>query len=142
MEVTGAAERPSAPRYDRSGSPARCGRTRSRRCPVRPGARARVHFTPGARTAWHVHPLGQVLHVIEGVGRVQGENGPVRQIRPGDSVVIEPGEAPARRGARPPDVPRRHLGRADRLARARYRRGLPRGARLLTRQASPGLYIP
>ena len=42
----------------------------------------RVHFTPGARTAWHAHPLGQVLHVVEGVGRVQGESGPVRQVRP------------------------------------------------------------
>ena len=52
----------------------------------------RVHFTPGARTAWHAHPLGQVLHVVEGVGRVQGESGPVRQVRPGDTVVVGPGE--------------------------------------------------
>jgi quercetin dioxygenase-like cupin family protein len=52
----------------------------------------RVHFTPGARTAWHVHPRGQILHIVEGVGRVQGEEGPVRQVRPGDTVVIAPGE--------------------------------------------------
>jgi len=51
-----------------------------------------VHFTPGARTAWHVHPHGQVLHIVEGVGRVQGESGPVRQVRPGDTVVIGAGE--------------------------------------------------
>jgi quercetin dioxygenase-like cupin family protein len=51
-----------------------------------------VHFTPGARTAWHTHPLGQTLFVIEGVGRAQREGGPVEVIRPGDSVHIEPGE--------------------------------------------------
>ena len=52
----------------------------------------RVHFAPGARTHWHVHPLGQVLHIVDGVGRVQGEDGPVRQVRPGDTVVVGPGE--------------------------------------------------
>lgn len=51
-----------------------------------------VHFAPGARTAWHVHPLGQVLHIVEGAGRVQGESGPVRQVGPGDTVVVGPGE--------------------------------------------------
>jgi quercetin dioxygenase-like cupin family protein len=52
----------------------------------------RVSFTPGARTAWHTHPLGQTLHVISGVGRVQAEGGPVREIRAGDTVWIPPGE--------------------------------------------------
>lgn len=52
----------------------------------------RVSFEPGARTAWHTHPLGQTLHVLSGVGRVQAKGGPVREIRPGDSVWIPPGE--------------------------------------------------
>ena len=53
---------------------------------------ANVHFTPGARTAWHTHPLGQVIFVTEGVGRCQREGGPVEEIRPGDRVYFEPGE--------------------------------------------------
>jgi quercetin dioxygenase-like cupin family protein len=53
---------------------------------------AAVHFTPGARTAWHTHPLGQTLFVIEGVGRCQTEGGPVQEIRPGDRVFFGPGE--------------------------------------------------
>ncbi len=52
----------------------------------------RVHFTPGARTAWHTHPHGQVIHVTEGVGLAQRRGGPVEQIRAGDSVRFEPGE--------------------------------------------------
>jgi quercetin dioxygenase-like cupin family protein len=52
----------------------------------------RESFEPGARTAWHTHPLGQTLHVISGVGRVQREGGPVREIRAGDTVWIPPGE--------------------------------------------------
>jgi quercetin dioxygenase-like cupin family protein len=52
----------------------------------------RVFFEPGARTAWHTHPLGQTLHVISGLGRVQGWGGPIREIRPGDTVWIPPGE--------------------------------------------------
>src|SRR5580693_2438738 len=52
----------------------------------------RVAFEPGARTAWHSHPLGQTLYVISGVGRVQTEGGPLREIRPGDVVWIPPGE--------------------------------------------------
>ena len=51
-----------------------------------------VSFAPGARTAWHTHPLGQTLHVLTGVGRVQAAGGPVREIRPGDTVWIPPGE--------------------------------------------------
>src|ERR1700716_857347 len=52
----------------------------------------RVSFEPGARTAWHSHPLGQTLYVISGVGRVQTEGEPLREIRPGDVVWIPPGE--------------------------------------------------
>lgn len=55
----------------------------------------RVHavtFSPGARTAWHSHPLGQVLHVLSGVGRVQRAGEQVREIRPGDHVWVSPGE--------------------------------------------------
>lgn len=53
---------------------------------------ARVSFEPGARTAWHTHPLGQTLHVLSGVGRAQVWGGPVREIRAGDTVWIPPGE--------------------------------------------------
>ena len=51
-----------------------------------------VTFEPGARTAWHTHPLGQILIVTAGSGRVQREGGPVEEIRPGDVVWFEPGE--------------------------------------------------
>ena len=53
---------------------------------------ARVAFEPGARTAWHTHPLGQTLYVIAGVGRFQSKGSTVREIRPGDVVWISPGE--------------------------------------------------
>ena len=59
--------------------------------PSRVGA-ASVHFTPGARTAWHTHPFGQNIYVIEGIGLCQREGGPVEVIRPGDRVFFEPGE--------------------------------------------------
>jgi len=55
-------------------------------------AAANVHFTPGARTAWHTHPVGQTVYVTEGVGRCQRRGGPVEEIRPGDRVFFEPGE--------------------------------------------------
>jgi quercetin dioxygenase-like cupin family protein len=51
-----------------------------------------VHFTPGARTAWHTHPCGQTIYVTEGVGRCQRRGGPIEEIRPGDRVFFEPGE--------------------------------------------------
>lgn len=51
-----------------------------------------VHFTPGSRTAWHRHPLGQSLFVTEGIGLVQRRGGPIEFIRPGDRVAIEPDE--------------------------------------------------
>jgi quercetin dioxygenase-like cupin family protein len=51
-----------------------------------------VHFTPGARTAWHTHPNGQTIWVLEGVGLCQRRGGPIEVIRPGDRVFFEPGE--------------------------------------------------
>ena len=51
-----------------------------------------VTFEPGARTAWHTHPLGQILIVTFGRGLVQREGGPIEEIRPGDVVWFEPGE--------------------------------------------------
>jgi quercetin dioxygenase-like cupin family protein len=53
---------------------------------------AMVHFTPGARTAWHTHPYGQTIYVTEGVGLCQHRGGPIEEIRPGDRVYFEPGE--------------------------------------------------
>ena len=53
---------------------------------------ASVHFTPGARTAWHTHPHGQTIWVTEGTGLCQKRGGPVEVIRPGDRVFFEPGE--------------------------------------------------
>lgn len=53
---------------------------------------ASVTFEPGARTAWHTHPLGQTLIVTAGLGWVRREGGPVEEIRPGDVVWFEPGE--------------------------------------------------
>lgn len=52
----------------------------------------RVSFEPGARTAWHTHPLGQTIYVTDGVGLVQREGGPVQVVRPGDVVFFEPNE--------------------------------------------------
>jgi len=51
-----------------------------------------VTFEPGARTAWHTHPLGQTLIVTAGAGRVQRDGGPVEEIHPGDVVWFPPGE--------------------------------------------------
>lgn len=53
---------------------------------------AAVTFEPGARTAWHTHPLGQTLIVTAGLGRAQRWGGPVEEIRPGDVVWFAPGE--------------------------------------------------
>jgi quercetin dioxygenase-like cupin family protein len=63
--------------------------------PVTAPARAAgnaVTFEPGARTAWHTHPLGQVLIITMGCGRAQREGGPIEEIRPGDVVIFAPGE--------------------------------------------------
>lgn len=59
--------------------------------PARVGG-AIVTFEPGARTAWHTHPLGQTLIVTSGLGWAQRAGGPVEEIRPGDIVWFEPGE--------------------------------------------------
>lgn len=55
-------------------------------------AGAAVTFEPGARTAWHTHPLGQTLIILSGFGRVQRDGGLVEEVRPGDVVWFEPGE--------------------------------------------------
>ncbi|WP_416866286.1 MAG: cupin domain-containing protein [Imperialibacter sp.] len=55
-------------------------------------AGASVTFEPGARTAWHTHPLGQTLIITFGCGWVQKEGGPVEEVRPGDVVWFAPGE--------------------------------------------------
>lgn len=54
-------------------------------------AMIKVRFTPGARTHWHQHPAGQVLHVVDGTGRVQDRGAPVREISAGDSVAAPAG---------------------------------------------------
>lgn len=53
---------------------------------------ASVTFEPGARTAWHTHPLGQTLIVTSGLGRAQRAGGPIEELRPGDVVWFPPGE--------------------------------------------------
>ena len=55
-------------------------------------AAATVTFEPGARTAWHTHPLGQTLVVVSGFGRAQKDGGPIEEIRPGDVIWFAPGE--------------------------------------------------
>lgn len=68
---------------------------------------ALVTFEPGARTAWHTHPLGQTLYVTQGVGLVQKEGGPIEEIRAGDVVWFAPGEKHWH-GARP-DIGMSHI---------------------------------
>jgi quercetin dioxygenase-like cupin family protein len=51
-----------------------------------------VHFTPGARTAWHTHPFGQTIYVTEGIGLCQRQGGPIETIQPGDRVFFDPAE--------------------------------------------------
>ena len=58
--------------------------------PARAGA-GQVTFEPGARTAWHTHPLGQTLIITSGLGWVQREGGPIEEVRPGDVVWFPPG---------------------------------------------------
>ena len=52
-----------------------------------------VSFTPGARTAWHTHPVGQTLYCLSGAGRVQRDGEPVQELHPGDTVVIVAGSS-------------------------------------------------
>jgi quercetin dioxygenase-like cupin family protein len=74
---------------------------------------ARVTFEPGARTAWHTHPLGQVLIVTSGCGRAQRQGGPIEEIRPGDVVWFPPGEKHWHGGA--PDTAMTHIAIVERL---------------------------
>lgn len=74
---------------------------------------ATVTFEPGARTAWHTHPLGQTLLVTAGSGRVQRHGGPVEQIRPGDIVWFAPGEKHWHGAA--PDCAMTHIAIAESL---------------------------
>jgi len=53
---------------------------------------ATVTFEPGARTAWHTHPLGQTILIVTGLGRVQRDGGPIETVRPGDIVFFASGE--------------------------------------------------
>ena len=52
-----------------------------------------VHFTPGARAAWHTHPNGQTVYVIEGVGLARYRGAPIEVIGPGDRILFEPGRS-------------------------------------------------
>lgn len=80
--------------------------------PARVGG-ATVTFEPGARTAWHTHPLGQTLLVLSGLGRAQREGGPVEVIRPGDIIWFAPGEKHWHGAA--PDCAMSHIAIAEAL---------------------------
>ena len=73
----------------------------------------KVSFEPGARTAWHTHPLGQTLQILSGVGLVQTWGGPVRVVRAGDVVWFEPGEKHWHGAS--PDVAMVHLAMQEAL---------------------------
>jgi quercetin dioxygenase-like cupin family protein len=75
----------------KTGSPGPSASTPCSRLRIRLGSAPQVTFEPGARTAWHTHPLGQTLIVTAGLGWVQREGGPVEEIRPGDVVWFPPG---------------------------------------------------
>ena len=92
MEIARSGSRPSqkGPQENFTGS-VRIDSRFQGRAPARIGG-ATVTFEPGARTAWHTHPLGQTLIVTSGCGWVRREGGPVEEIRPGDVVWFEPGE--------------------------------------------------
>jgi quercetin dioxygenase-like cupin family protein len=72
-----------------------------------------VRFEPKARTAWHTHPLGQTLHVVSGVGRVQLWGEAIREVRPGDTVWIAPGEKHWHGAA--PDIAMMHIALQEAL---------------------------
>jgi quercetin dioxygenase-like cupin family protein len=72
-----------------------------------------VRFDPGARTAWHTHPLGQTLYILAGCGRAQTLGGPIREIRAGDVVWIPPGEKHWHGAA--PTTAMTHLAMQERL---------------------------
>jgi quercetin dioxygenase-like cupin family protein len=85
-----------------------------------------VHFTPGARTAWHTHPNGQTIFVTEGIGLCQRRGGPVELIRAGDRAFFEPGEdhwhgaAPNRFMIPPRDARSRRERERGNVGRARH----------------------
>ena len=72
-----------------------------------------VTFEPGARTAWHTHPLGQTLIVTAGLGLVQRIGGPIEVIRPGDTIYFEPDEKHWHGAA--PDVAMTHIALQEEL---------------------------
>lgn len=76
-------------------------------------AMASVTFEPGARTAWHTHPLGQTLIVTAGSGRAQRWGGPIEEIRPGDVIWFEPGEKHWHGAS--PTTPLTHIAVQERL---------------------------
>ena len=76
-------------------------------------AGAHVTFEPGARTAWHTHPLGQTLVVTAGCGRAQRWGGPIEEIRPGDVIWFPPGEKHWHGGA--PATAMTHIAIQERL---------------------------
>jgi quercetin dioxygenase-like cupin family protein len=78
----------------------------------------RVTFEPGARTAWHTHPFGQTLFVVQGCGRVQSWGGPVREIRPGDTVWIPAGEKHWHGAA--PDTGMTHIAMQEATPEGKY----------------------
>jgi quercetin dioxygenase-like cupin family protein len=92
MEITRNGTRPSSPGpADYFTGRVRLDRLVEAPAPARVNA-ASVTFEPGARTAWHTHPLGQTLVVVAGLGRAARRGGPVEEIRPGDVVWFAPGE--------------------------------------------------
>jgi quercetin dioxygenase-like cupin family protein len=78
---------------------------------------ASVTFEPGARTAWHIHPLGQTLIVTAGCGWVQREGGPIEEVHPGDVIWFAPGEALAWCRSDHGHDAHRHSGAARRQSR-------------------------
>jgi quercetin dioxygenase-like cupin family protein len=92
VEITGSGSQPSGkgPAEWFTGS-VRIDSPFQRPPPARVGG-ATVTFEPGARTAWHTHPLGQTLIVSAGCGRVQRDGGPIEEVRAGDIVWFAPGE--------------------------------------------------
>lgn len=72
-----------------------------------------VRFEPGARTAWHTHPLGQTLVIISGIGRVQTVGGSMREVRAGDVIWFAPGEKHWHGAA--PDIAMEHLAMQEAL---------------------------
>ena len=131
MEITRGGTRPSGSGSGRLLHRPGAAGSGGRRAGAGAGAGGLVTFEPGARTAWHTHPLGQTLRGHAGLRALPGWGGPVEEIRPGDTVWIPPGEKHWH-GAAPqvalvaPRDPRGARRQARRLARAGVGRGLRR----------------